>query len=225
MVLARQHEEAMTRLRDAAAERSAPVRETAEWTVEDLQLHPSGCRFTAAGPRTVRAECPLAGEHQVENALAALTALEVIGVDTAAMERGIKAARWPGRLERVSERPEIILDGAHNPAGVRALAAYIGRFCQGRRVWVVFGSMRDKSIDEIADVLSPVAAEVVLTAAESSRALRPETLRALFPHSRVRTAERLAGALAIATEAAPEDVIFITGSLLLVGEARALLAR
>jgi len=225
VVFARQHEEALGRLNEAAAERSAPVRETAEWTVQDLALDKRGSRFKATGPRTVQVECPLAGEHQVENALAALTALDALGVDTVAMERGIKAARWPGRLERVRERPEIILDGAHNPAGVRALAAYIARFYQGRRVWVIFGSMRDKSIDEIADVLSPVAAEVILTAAESSRALRPDTLRALFPHTRVRTAERLAGALAITREAAPEDAIFITGSLLLVGEARALLVR
>ena len=69
----------------------------------------------------------------------------------ALIEAGIARAEWPGRLERVSEHPEIVLDGAHNPAGARALAAYIARFYAGRRVRLIFGAMRDKAIAEIAE--------------------------------------------------------------------------
>ena len=66
--------------------------------------------------------------------------------------------RWPGRLERVSEHPEIILDGAHNPAGARALAAYIERFYAGRRVRLIYGAMRDKAVAEIGGILFPLGA-------------------------------------------------------------------
>ena len=72
-----------------------------------------GSRFSLRG---LDVTCPLAGEHQVENARTAAIALARLGVPP----DGIASARWPGRLERVSETPEIILDGAHNPGGVAA---------------------------------------------------------------------------------------------------------
>ena len=75
-----------------------------------------------------------------------------------AIEEGIAQTHWPGRLERVSEQPEIILDGAHNPAGARALAAYIERFYAGRRVRLIYGAMRDKAVDEIGGILFPLRA-------------------------------------------------------------------
>ena len=103
------------------------------------------------------------------------------------------------------------------------MARYIEQHFEGRRVWLIYGTMRDKSVDEIGDLLAPVASEVILTAADSPRALRPEALEPLFDHPRVRTAARLADAWKMATEAGPEDAIFITGSLLLVGEAYTIL--
>ncbi len=136
-------------------------------------------------------------------------------------KRGIAAARWPGRLERISERPEIILDGAHNPAGARALAAYIDRFYAGRNVWLIYGAMRDKAIDEIGGILFPRARHVIHGPAPGARRLS-RGHRPLVDHSDVRTAPTLADALAMVRGAAPEDVIFITGSLFLVAEARAL---
>ena len=87
--------------------------------------------------------------------------------------------------------------------------------------------MRDKSVDEIGETLLPAAQEVILTQVESERALRPEAMLELFSsHPRLRTAPRLAQALEIVrAEAAPEDVVFITGSLYLVGEARPLFVK
>ena len=86
----------------------------------------------------------------------ALTRLGVSG--TVHSKRGIAQVHWPGRLEHISERPEIILDGAHNPAGARALAAYIERFYCGRRVRLIYGAMRDKAVEEIGGMLFPLAA-------------------------------------------------------------------
>jgi dihydrofolate synthase/folylpolyglutamate synthase len=127
-------------------------------------------------------------------------------------------------LERVREAPEIILDGAHNPAGARALARYIERFFAGRRVWLVYGAMRDKAVAEMAGILFPLAQEVILTAPAQARAVRPEILGELVDHPRRCLAARLAEAIEIVRrEAAPEDAVFISGSLFLAGEARSLL--
>jgi dihydrofolate synthase/folylpolyglutamate synthase len=156
--------------------------------------------------------------------LTALTALDALGYAPELIAEGIRQARWPGRLERVSEHPDLILDGAHNPAGARALARYIERFYSGRRVWLIYGAMRDKAVTEMAGVLFPLAAEVILTSPAQARAVRPEALRELVDHPRLRIAARLEEALALVRrEAAPEDAVFISGSLFLVAEARALL--
>jgi len=196
---------------------------TSRWRAEDVALYPEGSRFVAVGPRQVRIECPLAGEHQVTNALTALTALDCLGVPDEAVRDGIRQARWPGRLERVATGPEIILDGAHNPAGARALAVYIERFYSRRKVWLIYAAMRDKAVAEMSAILFPLAQEVIVTAPDQARAVRPELIREMVTHPRLRTAPRVADALALAREAAPEDVVFVTGSLFLIGEARALL--
>jgi len=217
-VFSRQRPEALAVLERRAAELGVPVTHTAGWRVTDLELDARGSRFRAEGPVSVRVECPLAGEHQVENALTAVAALHQWGVPVEAVERGIPRAQWPGRLEMVSTSPEIILDGAHNPAGIRALAGYIERFHAHRRRWLIYGAMRDKSLGEIAGILAPLAEQIILTAPRSPRAMRPEALRGLLDHPCVRLAEGLPQALEMAREAAPDDVIFIAGSLFLVGE-------
>ncbi|HTX33460.1 MAG TPA: folylpolyglutamate synthase/dihydrofolate synthase family protein [Bryobacteraceae bacterium] len=219
-VLARQRPEPARVLEERARALEVPLERTSDWRVEDLQLDARGSRFRLVGARHLRIRCPLAGEHQVENAVAAAAALERLGVSDGAIEAGIAAARWPGRLEHVSEQPEIILDGAHNPAGARALAAYIGRFYAGRRVRLIFGTMRDKAVDEIAGILFPLARQVIVTAPNQARALAPEAVRQLAGYPEIVTAPGIDAALAMVSDAAPEDAIFITGSLFLVAEAR-----
>jgi dihydrofolate synthase / folylpolyglutamate synthase len=209
-----------------AAELAAPVFKYSAWQAQDLQLDAYGSRFTAVGSRRLNTDCPLAGEHQVDNALTAITALDLLHLPSEAIEEGIRATRWPGRLERVSERPEIVLDGAHNPAGAGTLARHIQRFYAGRRIWLVYGAMRDKAVSEVAGILFPSAGTVILTAPAHPRAVRAEALAALVDHPDLRTAPVLSDALAVVRrEAAPEDAVFITGSLFLVGEARALLVQ
>ena len=223
-VFARQRPEAARVLDRRAAELSIPVARTADWLVSDLDIDPRGSRFRLTGERDLRLTCPLAGEHQVENAVTAAVALARLGIADSAIETGIARARWPGRLERVSEHPEIILDGAHNPAGARALAAYIDRFYGRRTVRLIYGAMRDKAIDEISGILFPRAHQVIVTAPQQARALSPEALRDIGAHPGLRTAPTLRAALAVVQEdASPDDVVFITGSLFLVAEARAIL--
>ena len=219
-VFARQRPEADAVLERRAAELGIEVGRTREWQIEDLEIDARGSRFTLQGPQRFRIECPLAGEHQVENAATAAVALAKLG----AAPDGIARTEWPGRLERVSDRPEIILDGAHNPAGARALAAYIERFYGGRRVRLIFGAMRDKAVAEIAGILFPLAWQVVVTAPRQSRALSPDALHDVAAHPNLRATESLEEALTLVRDASAEDVVFITGSLFLVAEARAALA-
>jgi dihydrofolate synthase/folylpolyglutamate synthase len=222
-VFAGQRPEAERVLEERAAALGIEVQRTAAFEVHDLELDPRGSTFRLTGPRELRIRCPLAGEHQVANAVTAAAALARLGIADSAIESGIARACWPGRLERVSERPEIILDGAHNPAGARALAAYIDRFYAGRRVRLIYGTMRDKAVDEIGGILFPVAQELIATAPRQARALAPEAVRDVAGHPNVRIAPDIADALAMVRDAGPDDVVFVTGSLFLVAEARHLL--
>ncbi|MBV9745059.1 MAG: bifunctional folylpolyglutamate synthase/dihydrofolate synthase, partial [Acidobacteriia bacterium] len=137
-------------------------------------------------------------------------------------EQGIASAVWPGRLERVSEKPEILLDGAHNPAGARALAAYLDRFYANRRIRLIFGAMRDKAVEEVCGILFPRAQQVIATAPAQSRALHPDAIGAMTEHANVAVATTISDALKLVSDSTEEDLIVITGSLYLVGEARAL---
>ena len=222
-VFSRQRPEVTPVLEARAAERSAPFTRTSEWAVSDLELDARGSRFTLSGERTLRIRCPLAGEHQVENAVTAAVALAQFGVPDEAIEQGIRRARWPGRLEQISRDPEILIDGAHNPAGARALAAYLDRFYARRRVRMIYGAMRDKAVEEVCGILFPRASQVIATAPNQPRALYPEAILQVASHPDIRTTPGLREALELVRDAGPEDVILITGSLYLVGEARAMM--
>jgi dihydrofolate synthase/folylpolyglutamate synthase len=212
-VFARQRPEARAVLDARAADLNVRVRRAEEFEIRDLEIDARGSSFSGL-------HCPLAGEHQVDNAIAAALALESLGVEP----RGIQHARWPGRLEHVAPNPDIILDGAHNPAGARALARYIGRFYGERSLHLIFGAMRDKSIEEMAGILFPLAADLLLTAPDNPRAVRPEALAEIAGRGEI--APAIAGAIELARgRASADDVILITGSLFLAGEARAIFSR
>ncbi len=222
-VFAGQRPEVVGVLENRAAALGIAVTRTTDWRTRDLEMDARGSRFVLATDSDLRIQCRLAGEHQVSNAVTAAVALLRLGASHRAIQAGIAAAEWPGRLERVRERPEIILDGAHNPAGARALAAYIDRFYAGRRVRLIYGAMRDKAIAEMSGILFPRARQVVVTAPKQSRAFSPEAMREVSDHPNLSTAATIESALEQVRDASPADVIFITGSLFLVAEARALL--
>ncbi|HZT29154.1 MAG TPA: folylpolyglutamate synthase/dihydrofolate synthase family protein [Bryobacteraceae bacterium] len=225
-VFAAQRPEAARVLEARALELGVEVTYTSEWQVSGLELHPRGSRFHASrNGVTVAVDCPLAGEHQVQNALTAVAALARLGMPASAIEQGIAQASWPGRLERVSDDPEILLDGAHNPAGARALAAYLDRFYAGRPVWMIYGAMRDKAVAEMIGILFPRASHVIATAPGQARAVLPETIRELSGHPSIEVAPCLADALIRLHSLPPGAAVFITGSLFLVSEAKAALTR
>jgi dihydrofolate synthase/folylpolyglutamate synthase len=214
-VFARQRPEAEAVLMARAKELGIPLTREEDFCIKDLEIDARGSRFNGLAS-------PLAGEHQVQNAVTAVLALKTLGVPPA----GIAEARWPGRLEHIAPNPDVILDGAHNPSGARALKRYLERFYPGRKLWLVFGAMRDKAVDEVAGILFPLATEMIFPAMNSTRALRPAALVELAGRGQVASDIRAAMDILrnrAGQEDISDDVVVITGSLFLVGEARAAL--
>jgi dihydrofolate synthase/folylpolyglutamate synthase len=214
-VITPQRPEADRVIRQRAVELGVELIDPRDWQISNIVAGREGSRFELNG---LAITCPLAGEHQIENARTAAVTLQTLGVPGSAIQAGIANAKWPGRLERMSRNPEIIVDGAHNPAGARALAAYLTRFYADEKLTLIYGAMRDKAVEEVAGTLFPLFAKVIVTAPQQPRALAPESFLELVDHPNITTAPDLAAALVQA-----KGTTFITGSLFLVAEARQLL--
>jgi dihydrofolate synthase / folylpolyglutamate synthase len=216
LVLGRQIPEAESVIVRCAGELGCAITSVANQTVELGK----GGRFALNG---VTYCCGLPGRHQIDNAVAAILTAQQLGIDVEAIRLGVANAKWPGRLETVSRAPDFILDGAHNPAGASALASYIHECCAKRPVWIVYGAMRDKAIEEVTATLFPAADRLIVTAPDFPRALRPEAILATHDHPNAVVAPTVSAAIEIARQAPREAAVFFTGSLYLVGEARRLL--
>jgi dihydrofolate synthase/folylpolyglutamate synthase len=232
VVSAAEHLIARVVIRRRCAEQSAFLVEIENaFFLEDVTAN-NGCfSFTAITYDTklrIPISLQLPGRFQVRNAFTALATARMLAergapIDDEAITRGFAAAIWPGRLERISERPEIYVDGTHNPAGAREIAVFWDQFLSGRNIYLIYGAMRDKAVDEIAGLLFPRASAVILTTPAQPRAISAPLLAEMTAHHARRSevvpdpAQALARALQLA---APEDVIFITGSLYLVGDLR-----
>jgi dihydrofolate synthase/folylpolyglutamate synthase len=168
----------------------------------------------------------LKGDHQLVNGALALCAAELLKpcgfpVEEESIRNGLSRVKWPGRLEIVKERPTIMLDGAHNMDGVQALVRFLEARFSGKRMVLVFGAMKDKEYEKILDVLRPRADVIVLTRPANERGLPPEVMKEVAGEAVVVTQDvrsALVKARAIAND---HDLILVTGSLYLVGEARA----
>jgi dihydrofolate synthase/folylpolyglutamate synthase len=232
VVSAAEHLIARVVIRRRCAEQSAFLVEIENaYFLEDVTAKDGCFSFTAISYDTgvrIPIALQLAGRFQVRNALTALATARMLAergapIDDEAITRGFAAAKWPGRLERISQRPEIYVDGTHNPAGAREIAVFWEQFLPGRNIFLIYGAMRDKAVDEVAGLLFPRAAAVILTTPAQSRAISAPLLAEMTAHHARRSeivpvpAQALARALELAS---PEDVIFITGSLYLVGELR-----
>jgi len=173
-------------------------------------------------------ELSLLGAHQVANAATAIAVVEQLTplgfpVDRESMERGLREARWPGRLEIVSRSPLAVVDGAHNGDSARKLAVALGECFAYRRLILVLGTSTDKDVEGILAALAPDAWTVIATRSRHPRAADPERLAAeARKHcSLVEVSPDLPAAVGRAVSLAePSDLICITGSLFAVADAR-----
>jgi dihydrofolate synthase/folylpolyglutamate synthase len=167
--------------------------------------------------------CRLLGLFQPGNALLAVAAARALGASDEAVRQGLATVRWPGRFQIVRRDPIVVVDGAHNPGGARALAGSLRAYFPGSPLTLVVGISADKDQAGILAELAPLAARLVLTAYRGPRAARPAALRALVPPvpARIEVAASLPEALALAMEEPRTPVICVAGSLYLIGEALA----
>ncbi|MBU4215070.1 MAG: bifunctional folylpolyglutamate synthase/dihydrofolate synthase [Actinobacteria bacterium] len=242
LVLARQEESVEGVVLARAAELGVRVvREGVDIDVLERTVAVGGQLVNLRGLGGVYTEVfvPLFGEHQAHNALLALVATEALltggaALDPGAVEVAFADVSSPGRLEVVRNSPTIVVDGAHNPAGAAVLATAIDEAFAFTRVVGVVGVMADKDVEGILATLEPMLAEIVVTAAGGSRAMDPDDLaevaREVFGEDRVHVAYRLDDAIDQAVQRAESEVdrgaaVLVTGSILLVAQARVLLGR
>lgn len=235
LVAARQQPEARRALEARAADAGAIFRSAEDETEVRLESSRTGSRGSLAiGARAYeRLALPLPGVHQHDNLALALLGAErflaltgLAAPDPARVREGLAAVRWPGRLEWLPPRnggPPLLLDAAHNPSGAARLAEFLDSLGPARRRVLVFGAMRDKRVGEMLSSLRPRFDRIVLTAAESRRALSAEELAAaagptlegaavetaLSAEAAVERAERWAG---------PGGEVVVAGSIFLLGE-------
>jgi len=219
--------EALGVLERATRERDAQLIHAAEGTTVEVEADDGGLCVTLCTPTRAYEPTPLAlrGRHQVANAMVAVRLLEEldrlgVAVSAHAIRRGLSEVRWPARLDllAIGDR-RVLVDAAHNPAGVAALAAYLAEVHPGG-VPIVFGAARDKPYETMMGLLAPHATRLICTTFASPRAETAEWLAAC--------ARRLVGALAV--ECVPDPVVAVrrawadaplvcvAGSIFLAGE-------
>jgi dihydrofolate synthase / folylpolyglutamate synthase len=185
--------------------------------------------FTTPEDRYESTPLGLRGRHQITNAALAIRLAEALRqhrfkIPHAAIASGLESAKHPGRLEVISANPRVLLDGAHNPSGAAALKEYLGEFARGQ-ITLVFGAMKDKRLDEMAEVLFPLANNLVLTEPQNPRAASVDQLeelaRQIIPSVPVRKVSSVAEALKVAREVTSDNgLIAVAGSLYLIGEVK-----
>lgn len=171
----------------------------------------------------------LRGFHQILNATTALGAAEILEelgypVSTEAMVEGLRVVDWPGRLEIIHSVPRVLVDGAHNPAGALMLRASLEKEFSFRRLILLVGMMGDKDIKTTLRILSPVAHHIILSKPPIDRAASLHTLKTVLGAEGKKAEmienldEAIERGLAVTGE---EDLLCITGSLYMVGAAKA----
>jgi dihydrofolate synthase/folylpolyglutamate synthase len=227
VVTAVKQKQARSVLREVARKKSAPLFMLGkDFTVRQ---HPSG-HFSYYGFENTwrHLKTPLLGHFQVQNAALALAASELLSKDSASIARksikqGLANTRWPGRLEIVSDKPLVILDGAHNLIAARNLARFLADNLSQRRINLVIGILDDKPYESMLKSLLPQCRRAIITRAKTGRALDPrrlyKTARKII--SDVSIVPDVAHAVRQALETtASDEVVCVAGSLYVVGEAK-----
>jgi dihydrofolate synthase / folylpolyglutamate synthase len=209
--------------RIARQKRARLIRVQDGYRVEHLGRSEQGETFRLVGRHREydSLQVPLMGRHQVLNAATAVAAAELLeergfAVGEARIREGLVSARCPGRLQVVSTRPRILVDGAHNPAGMRVLRAFLEEEKLPGRVLVIFGVLKDKAWEQMLEILAPLASAIILTRPESDRGARPKELATVASayFQEVEIAETMPEALSMARALVTADeTILVTGSI------------
>jgi len=232
VVVAEQRPEALEVIRKRAKELLSPTLDVTEtFRIDNESMKDGHVRAQVtevASDWTIELSPSLPGRCQLQNALSAVAATRLLQqrgfrISDESIARGVATTVWPGRIEKIQSRPDVYLDGAHNPSAARELAHFVEETLKGRKIFLLYGALRDKAVDEVAGLLFPLAAEVILTAPATSRAISAAQVEEIAAHyaNKSTTIADAGEAIEYAlSKASPDDVIFVTGSLYLVGQLR-----
>jgi dihydrofolate synthase/folylpolyglutamate synthase len=215
-----------------AAEKGVPLHRLGK-EIRIRKDREGGFTFKGVNRRWRRVKIGLIGDHQIANAALALGALELLldkglHLPNEAIYAGLSTTRWPGRLEVVSRKPFVLLDGAHNPSAVRTLRKFLENARTFRRLVMVVGVLEDKQWRPMLRQLAGISDRMILTKPQYERAADPHELasfvRTIPMEQDLAVIPHLPDAVSHALEeAGPADAVCITGSLYTVGDARAYL--
>ena len=194
------------------------------FTGQEVSSSMDGQTFTlSAGDYHSNYEVKLPGAHQILNTAVAVVAAKLASkqdsrINELALHQGVALTKWPGRLERISQKPDVILDGAHNPAGAAVLRAALDKYYSGKKICFIFGMMGDKDISQVITTLFRKEDTIyTVRADEGARAAEPEALAEQIG-SQAQAMHDLAAAYKTALAEVGEDgLVCVCGSLYLVG--------
>ncbi len=198
-----------------------------QWAVKSITREGSELDIFTRSNKYYNLRLSLPGRHQMENAICALIGVELLEQETGiksssvAVSTGFRSARWDGRLQRITESPDIILDVAHNPAALTRIREYFKEFYADKKIIAVFGILSDKDYHKMLKELDTIAAIIILTRPMTERAADPNLLAEDIAkiNSNFQVVPRVRDAYQSAKDLCrPDEVILVTGSHYTVGE-------
>ncbi|WPZ17570.1 folylpolyglutamate synthase/dihydrofolate synthase family protein [Geobacillus subterraneus] len=230
LVTAVQEPEAWEVIAKTAAERKAKTyRLGVDFAVSNQQTTAEGEQFSVTTPfaayHDLRIHMP--GVHQIDNAATAVMAAELLRlsysflIEPEHIHDGLAMAAWPGRFERMSDDPLVIIDGAHNEAGIRALVDTVRTHYPDKRVHVLFAALADKPLERMIRPLDELAETITFTTFDFPRAAQAEALTALSSHPQKAAVSDWAGWIREKKKQIGDDgLLLVTGSLYFLSEVR-----
>lgn len=177
-------------------------------------------------------EIKLIGAHQIKNSIVALNVIEylnsikITNISEENIRKGLLETKWPGRIEKISENPMFIIDGAHNEEGAKSLANSIDKYFENKNKILVIGMLEDKDIESVLDLLIPKFNKVITTTPDNPRAIDANKLKEKIERYNIEVTcepnikEAVDYALKISNK---DDVIISAGSLYMIGNVRTII--
>lgn len=229
-----QQEEASEVIKNICAEKSSKY---IECDFENIEIKSSNinsqiynCNINGKELRDL--EIKLIGDHQIKNSIVALNVIgylndiKITNISEENIRKGLLETKWPGRIEKISENPMFIIDGAHNEEGAKSLANSIDKYFENKNKILVIGMLEDKDIESVLDLLIPKFNKVITTTPDNPRAIDANKLKEKIERYNIEVTckpnikEAVDYALEISNK---DDVIISAGSLYMIGNVRTII--
>ena len=233
VISSNQYEEAYNEIKKIADEKNSLIYSTGkEMNYEIVKSDIKGVIFNLKGiyHNYKNLHTPLLGRHQADNATTAITAVETlkikgINISEKAIRDGLEKVKWTGRLEIIQSNPILILDGAHNPNGVKVVRDALKEIFSYHQLILVLAIFADKDYKKMIQILAPNADLIITTRAKNPRATPPRIIAKeaaqYIDKNKIIVTENIPQAINCAlSKSKKDDLICITGSLYTVGEAK-----